>query len=335
MEGDKSNLKSVILNSVKQLSSEPDFFNQLCLTRRSFNKIILCGMGGSALVGDFFDYLKEQKHIPLSLPIPLTTHRSYALPPEADHHSLIICISYSGDTEETISAYNEAKKQNLEVAAITYGGKLADLCKQNNTPWIKIPQDKMPPRFSLGYQLIALTKIFMAYGLLASSAKDEAVLLAENIDPSLVENDARIICTKLAHKVPVIYSSKDNELLAKLWKIQFNENAKVPAFYNSFPELNHNEMVGWTRSLGPFSFLFLQDENDSPEIKKRMQLTTKLLQAKNLPVEFVKVSGLTPLEKLFRSLVFGDWLSYHLALFYGVDPTPVEMVEEFKKLLKN
>ena len=335
MEGDKSNLRLIILNSIKQLASEPDFFNQLCLARRSFDKIILCGMGGSALVGDLFDYLKEQKYLPLSLSIPLITHRSYELPPDVNQHSLIICVSYSGQTEETISAYQSAKKQNLEVAAITYGGKLADFCKQNNTPWIKIPQDKMPPRFSLGYQLIALTKIFMAYGLLASSAKDEAVSLANSIDPSLVENDATTLCSRLVNKIPVIYSSKDNELIARLWKIQFNENAKVPAFYNYFPELNHNEMVGWTRSLGPFSFLFLQDDNDSPEIKKRMQLTAKLLQAKNLPVEFVKISGLTSLEKLFRSLVFGDWLSYHLALFYGIDPYPVEMVEEFKKLLNN
>ena len=193
----------------------------------------------------------------------------------------------------------------------------------------------MPPRFSLGYQLIALTKIFMAYGLLASSAKDEAVLLAGSLDPSLMENDARALCSKLVHKIPVIYSSSGNELIARLWKIQFNENAKVPAFYNSFPELNHNEMVGWTKSLGPFSFLFLQDENDSPEIKKRMQLTAKLLQEKNLSVEFIKINGLTPLEKLFRSLILGDWLSYHLALFYGIDPYPVEMVEEFKKLLNN
>ena len=335
MEGDKSNLRSVILNSARQLASEPDFFNQLCLTRRSFDKIVLCGMGGSALVGDFFDYLKEQKYLPLSLSIPLVTHRSYELPDNVDQRSLIVCVSYSGQTEETISAYQAARKQNLEVAAITYGGKLADLCQKNNTPWIKIPQDRMPPRFSLGYQLIALTKLFMAYGLLASSAKDEAASLSDVIDPAAIEDSARILCSKLSNKIPIIYSSQANELIARLWKIQFNENAKIPAFYNSFPELNHNEMVGWTKSLGPFLFLFLEDENDSPEIIKRMSLTARMIRAKNLPVEFVKIAGSSPLEKLFRSLVFGDWIAYHLALFYGVDPAPVEMVEEFKKLLTN
>ena len=335
MEGDKYNLRSVILGSAKQLASEPDFFNQLCLTRRSFDKIILCGMGGSALAGDFFDYLKGKKYLPLSLSIPLLTHRSYELPTSADQHSLIICVSYSGQTEETISAYQAAKKQNLEVAVITYGGKLAELCKQNSTPWVKVPQDRMPPRFSLGYQLIALAKLFMAYGLLASSAKDEAVLLADSIDPSAIENEAKALCSKFVNKIPIIYSSEDNELMSRLWKIQFNENTKIPAFYNSFPELNHNEMVGWTKSLGPFFFLFLQDDNDSPEIKKRMRLTAQLLRAKNLPLEFIKIDGSTPLENLFRTLIFGDWLSYHLALFYGVDPYPVEMVEEFKKLLNN
>ena len=335
MEGDKSNLRSIILNITKQLASEPIFFNQLCLTRRSFDKIILCGMGGSAFIGDLFEYLKEKKYLPLSLSIPLITHRSYTLPLDADEHSLIICISYSGQTEETLSAYQAAKKQNLEVAAVTYGGKLGDLCKQDNTPWIKIPQDKIPPRFSLGYQLISLIKLFMACGLLASSAKDEVVLLPDIIDPATAENEARTLCSKLANKIPIIYSSKENELLARLWKIQFNENTKIPAFYNSFPELNHNEMVGWTKNLGPFLFLFLQDENDSSEIKKRMRLTAELIKSKNLPVEFIEINGLNYLEKFFRTMVFGSWLSYHLALFYGVDPTPVEMVEEFKKLLNN
>jgi len=143
-----------------------------------------------------------------------------------------------------------------------------------------------------------------------------------------------MLCAKLNHKIPVIYSSQDNRLLAKLWKISLNENAKIPAFFNFFPELNHNEMVGWTKNLGSFHLLFLKDKDDLPRIKKRMEFTADLLKRQNLPLDFVEIEGQNPLEKIFWAVSFGDWLSYHLALFYGVDPTPVTMVEELKKRLK-
>lgn len=335
MEVDKSNLRSVILNFANQLNADPDFFNQLCLTRRPFSKIIICGMGGSALAGNFFQYFEERRFAPLLLPIPLKIHRSYSLPPEADDNSLIICVSYSGDTEETISSYQEAKKQNLETACITYGGQLSQLCQQDKTPWIKLPQTKIPPRFSLGYQLAAFVKLFMAYGLLNSSAKNVIASVPEKINPQEMEGPMKLLCAKIANKIPIIYSSNENRILARLWKIQLNENSKVPAFFNSFPELDHNEVVGWTKHLGPFFFLFLYDEDDLPDIQKRMKITDQLIRGRGLNSEFIKLAGQNPLEKIFYAEILGSWLSYHLAIFYGIDPAPVEMVEELKKLLRD
>ncbi|MBU2037371.1 bifunctional phosphoglucose/phosphomannose isomerase [Patescibacteria group bacterium] len=335
MEADKSNLRNVILNSVKQVDAPLTFFNELRLTRRPINKVLICGMGGSALMGDFLSYFQTTDFAPLSLSVPVLTHRSYNLPANIDQNTLIICISYSGQTEETLSAFNKATESHLEIAGITCGGQLSELFQKYKIPWVKIPQDNIPPRASLGYQLAAIVKILMAYGLLNSSAQNALISLPEKIIPADLENQARIFCVKLNHKTPIIYSSQDNWILARLWKICLNENAKIPAFFNFFPELNHNEMVGWTKSLGPFHLLFMRDKDDLPRIKKRMDLTAELLKNQHLPVDFIEVKGQGALEKIFWATAFGEWLSYHLALFYGIDPTPVEMVEKFKKLLKD
>lgn len=334
MEVDKYNLRAVILNSVKQVSAPLSFFNELNLARRSFNKVLVCGVGGSALMGDFLSFFQATGFAPLSPALPIITHRSYDLPADADQKTLVICVSYSGQTEEALSAFSKAKDANLEVAGITCGGQLAELLQKYKTPWIKIPQDNIPPRTSLGYQLAAMVKLLMAYGLLDLSAQNALHALQEKIIPLNLENQAKILCAKLVHKIPVIYSSQDNRVLARLWKICLNENTKVPAFYNFFPELNHNEMVGWTKNLGSFHLLFLRDKDDLPRIKKRMSLTAELLGKQHLPVDFVDIQGENSLEKIFWALIFGDWLSYHLALFYGIDPTPVDMVENLKQRLK-
>lgn len=332
MEVDKSNLRGIIINSVKQLDSDLEFFNQLEIKRRPFDKIMLCGMGGSALVGDILEYFKMHDYSPLIANLPIQIHRNYDLLSGIEEKTLIICSSYSGDTEETLSAYNRAKQEGLEIAALTSGGKLAEFCRRDKTPWIKIPTT-LQPRLSLGYQLSAVVKIFMAYGLLAAASGNALTDLSKKIIPSQLELEAKTFCPKLSHKIPIIYASDKNYALARIWKIKFNENTKIPAFWNVFPELNHNEMVGWTNTFGPFHFFFLQDDTDLPQIHKRMKLTAELLKQRDFSVDLIRLSGADVLEKLFWGMVFGDWISYHLALFYGTDPNPVEMVEEFKKKL--
>lgn len=334
MEVDKSNLREVILNSVRQINAPLVFFNELRLTRRPFNKILICGMGGSALMDDFFSYFQSSGFKPLSPKIPILTHRSYGLPADADQNTLILCISYSGQTEEVLSAFDKAQEAGFEIAGITCGGELGELFQKFKTPWVKIPRDDIPPRTSLGYQLAAMVKILLAYGLLSSDAQHAITPLPEKVIPANLENQAKMLCAKLDHKIPIVYASQNNRVLARLWKIKLNENAKIPAFYNSLPELNHNEMVGWTKNLGSFSIIFLRDKDDLPRIKKRMEVTADLLRAQHMPIDFVDIAGDNPPEKIFWASVFSDWLSYHLALFYGTDPTPVAMVEEMKKRLK-
>ncbi len=147
----------------------------------------------------------------------------------------------------------------------------------------------------------------------------------------MLEKRGRVLGRKLAGRIPVVYSSSGWWQVARIWKIKFNENSKTPSFWNVFPELNHNEMIGFTNPLAPFSFIFLQDPADHARVKKRMGVMRGLMERKGLPVHEVEMTGRSVLEKMFSTLVLGDWASYHAALESGADPVPVEMVEEFKK----
>jgi glucose/mannose-6-phosphate isomerase len=192
----------------------------------------------------------------------------------------------------------------------------------------------MPPRYSTGYQLRALIKILMAYGILANPPYAEFKALAEKIDPKALENEAKMKAMKLLHKIPIIYASGENRILAYLWKIDFNENSKVPSFYNFFPELNHNEINGWKENAGAFYFLMLQDPEDHPQITKRMEITAQIMKESGMSGETIKIQGANALEKLFWASIYGHWLAYHLALIRGVDPYSVPVVEDLKRRLK-
>ena len=151
-----------------------------------------------------------------------------------------------------------------------------------------------------------------------------------------LEKEGKVLAEKLVKKVPIIYASRQYQALAEIWKIRFNENSKIPAFYNYFPELNHNELVGFSeveKVDAKFYAIFLQDQTDHPRIAKRMELTAETLQSKNIPVSIIASTKGSETSKIFSSLMLSDWTSYHLALLNDVDPTPVAMIEDFKKRL--
>jgi len=150
---------------------------------------------------------------------------------------------------------------------------------------------------------------------------------------SCKEETGRTIAQKLTGKTPIIYSSAKFAALALIWKIKINENAKTPAFYNFYPELNHNEMVGWTLPQGKFHIITLLDPNDHPQNIKRMKITAELLKKKGTKTTLVEMEKSFVLNTIFNTLLLGDWVSYHLALEYGQDPTPVDIVEDLKKKL--
>lgn len=325
--------KQIIIDFPKQFRFNPDIHNHLFLRHKNFNQVLVCGMGGSALLGEIFYYFKLHKFRLFSLNIPIFTHRSYGLPPDIDENTLIICVSYSGNTEETMSAYQEAKEKSLEIAGITCGGELKKLLEENKRPWIEILDKQIPPRMSLGYQMLALVRIFIAYGLLSADALHLLNDFAVKMKPSAMEETAKLLAEKIGDKIPIIYASEENKNLARLWKIKFNENAKIPSFFNVFPELNHNEMNGWLKYADRFHFIFLSDEDDFPRIQKRFNATKLIIEELGGQVENLTIQGETPLEKMIWSWLFSDWLSYYLAVNHQTDPIPVELVEKFKKEL--
>ncbi len=321
---------------------------------RKFGKFIVAGMGGSHLAADLLKIWNPK--------IDLIVHSDYGLPALAQgelKQRFIIAVSYSGNTEEIIDSYQKAKENGLEVGAISIGGKLLEFAKNNGAPYIKIPDTGIQPRSAVGFMFKALLKMMGE-----EKALREAGILGKSLHPEDYEDAGKILAQRIKGFVPIIYSSGKNAAIASNWKVRFNETAKIPAFYNVFPELNHNEMTGFdpVRSRSPketadalahrtsngadikearkklnelFFFIILKDPDDPPKIKKRMETTQRIYRQKGLAVETVEISGKTVFQKIFSSLAIADWAAYYTGEGYGVETEQVPMVEEFKGLLQN
>lgn len=320
-------MKEAILAFNEQLKYEPVIENQDKLIVK--NKLIVCGMGGSHLAADILQGISPRLH--------LVIHEDYGLPQvsasEYDE-SMVIISSYSGNTEEVVDAYNKAKELKLSLIVISVGGKLIDLAKSDNLPYIQIPETGIQPRSALGYNLLSFLK---AIG--EDEYCHELNQLANTLRPADLEIRGEELAKNLKDKVPVIYSSRRNYSVAYNWKIKFNETGKIPAFYNVLPELNHNEMTGFdvkdsSKHLSEsFHFIFIKDDEDDARLLKRFDVLEKLYNDRELPVTVIELKGATRLEKIFNSLLLADWTAVHTAELYDLESEQVPMVEEFKKLI--
>jgi len=320
-------MEEAIKNFPKQFLYEPIVENTDKFKKPE--RLIIAGMGGSALPGELLKALH-----PL---IEITLQRDYDLPhlsPEALKKSTVIANSYSGNTEETIDALEKALAEKLTAVVVATGGKLLEKAEELSIPYIQIPDTGIQPRMALGFSIRALLKICGDEKLLKETGE-----LATLLNPESLMEDGAALAKTLHGRMPIIYASTENKAIAHNWKIKFNETGKIPAFYNVFPELNHNEMTGFdmkdsTQKLGDsFHFLFLEDDTDNSRVKRRMEITEKLLRDRNLPVTTIRLEGDSPLQKIFASLILADWTALHTAKLYGVEPEHVPMVEEFKKAI--
>ena len=332
---DKSNMRQMILDFPKQFPEGIKCAKHICLDNnllwQRVENIIICGMGGSGLPGDILVTLQ---------PLDIFAYKDYGLPLQAGNESLIICISYSGNTEEVISSFQEAIKRRLPLISITRGGKLAKLSKQHNVPLAKIPPPYIPPRLALGYQFGALIKALSNLNLVPEKLIQETIQLSKILAPEKLEAKAKKLAQKVFKKIPIIYSSRKFKEVGMIWKNSLNETAKILAICNYFPELNHNETVGFWKinerqiSNKKLYIIILRDvEGSQPRLLRQMEIAKKLIEKEGVKVEFVDIEGKNMLEKIFSSVILGYWLSYYLAILYGVDPTPVETIIDFKKKL--
>ncbi|OGY57274.1 MAG: hypothetical protein A2Y84_00930 [Candidatus Colwellbacteria bacterium RBG_13_48_8] len=317
-----------IKNFPKQFAYQPQVENVVGPLAK-FNKFVLVGMGGSGLVGDAILYLRPE--------LDLVTHKDYGLPKGIDLRSrLMIFVSHSGNTEEVLDAFNCALKAGHHLAVVATGGQLLKKAKEIGVLYTELPRANVQPRMALGWQLRAVLKLMGEEDLLAESAK-----LARKLKPRAMETEGRKLAGGLAGKLPLIYSSSDNYALAHNWKVRINETAKIPAFFNTLPEFNHNEMAGfdskpsvWGSSFSP-QLILLKDPADSPRIKKRMKIMQQILSRRGLPIVAIKLKGETRIEKFFQSMLLADWFAYYLARQYGNNPDKALLIESFKKLLKD
>src|SRR3989344_3933394 len=320
-------MRDAILNFPKQFEYEPVIENADKF--KPGKKFVVCGMGGSHLAADILKTVRPE--------IDITIHSDYGFPPMSKselQRSLMILSSYSGNTEEPVDSFQRAHEQKLPMLAIATGGKLVELARASDVPYILLPNTGIQPRSALGISFLA-----MLLGMGEHDLLKEARVLAQKLSPEAQEHAGKALAEKLRGRMPVIYSSTRNLSLAYNWKIKLNETGKTPAFYNVLPELNHNEMTGFdeapaTRSLSEkFHFIFLKDPADDPRIQKRMQVLEKLYEDRGLPVEIVPLPG-DGLQKVFGNLLLADWFALYTAENYGVESEQVPMVEEFKKLIK-
>lgn len=330
---DKSNFRQFILDTPAQFEVGMKLAKNVKLDG-NFSSVTVSGMGGSALPVNLLQtYINGTEPKPLNIYI----NRYYSLPAHAKQpDSLNFISSYSGTTEEVISSLEEAHSLSLPFIGFSSGGNVEELCKKYGMPHVRlpIPYPNYQPRMGTGYFFGAMFQVLVNQGL-TSDRSNDLVSKAEKFNDfmSSYEEEGKDLAKKLKGKTPVIYVSSNFASVAMVWKIKLNENAKTPAFWNYFPELNHNEMVGFTNPQAKFFIMMLKDKNDDPRNLKRYDVTAKLLAEKGIESKIIDMDGSDVFSKMFLSISLSDWTSYYLALEYNQDPTPVNMVEQLKKIL--
>ena len=315
-------IPKIIFDFPKQFKSGLELSKGIKI-KGKFENIIVSGMGGSAWPAEILFAWADPS-------IPFYINRTYNLPLWASKKTLNIFISYSGNTEECLCSYQQALKKNLPIVSISSGGKLKEISQKNNTLFIEIPAGFVP-RMATGYIFTSLYFVLFNTGLIKNKLS-ELLEMADSLNPANYEKQGKELAEKIKRKVPLIYTSDRLKVIGYIWKIKLNENVKIPAFCNYFPELNHNEMSVF-ESLDNFYVLILKISEER-KILKRMGLTAGLLKSKNIPNEIIEIKGKTLLEKMFSAIILADWVSYYLSLEHKVDFLSTKTQEEFKKKMQ-
>ncbi|PKM82308.1 MAG: bifunctional phosphoglucose/phosphomannose isomerase [Firmicutes bacterium HGW-Firmicutes-14] len=305
----------------------------------SVSNIVVTGLGGSAIGGDFLRLLAGDR-----TDVPVIVNRDYVLPKFVNNRTLLFAVSYSGNTEETLSAYSQAREKGTKIVALTNGGKLRDMAERDGVPVIIVPAG-ISPRAATGYLLVPALAVLESLGLIGDLSAEMADMTAvlrkqrEQFKPETgtANNPAKQAARRFFGKIPVIWAAAGNtEVVATRWKGQINENAKAPAYWNVFPELNHNEIVGFevpVEMLRQLEIVILRDEHDHPRVQKRMEISKDIIKDTVSGVTEVWSSGGGHLSRLFSLTYMGDWVSVYLAALSGIDPTPVKKIDYLKNKL--
>jgi glucose/mannose-6-phosphate isomerase len=265
------------------------------------------------------------------------------LPQYVDYNTLVVASSYSGNTEETLAGLDQARQKNAQVAIIAAGGTLKETADQNDIASVALPAD-LQPRMAVIYNLRALLAILAHFGVVNydrfGEIADAADWLGEQTkqwtpDITIDKNVAKQLALMAVGKTPIFYGGPLMASVAYKWKISWNENAKNVAFWNEYPEFNHNEFIGWTSHPveKPFAVFDLVSSLENPRILRRFEISDRLLSGKRPKATVVDIQGKTAIQQLLWGSILADFVSIYVAILNGVDPTPVALIEKFKKEL--
>jgi len=335
-EIDKNNMLDDLVNTPDYCRDAIKRAKQLTVpTNFNPKNIVVVGMGGSAIGGELLrDWLQD------TLPISIHICRDYTLPAYVNKETLVITNSYSGNTEETLTAFLSANKKKCTVIAITSGGQLAEFCKKLHIPYVMIPSG-LQPRVAVPYLFFPLPVILEKMGILSNVEDElkEAIDVIETVskenrfDVPSKSNEAKTVAEKILNTIPVVYGFRQYNSVAHRLKAQFNENSKVPSKSESFPELNHNETVGYDAPktlTKKVSIIVIRDPDEPVEIKNRIETTIELVFKKAKTLTEITAKGQNKLAKMFSVLCLGDYVSVYLAILQNKDPSPVKIIDKVK-----
>lgn len=325
---DKSDLKKQYTSLFEDIKHAYQLGDGLTLPQQqtTFDHIIILGMGGSSISGAFLEtYFQATGN-----KTPIHTVQSYDIPSYATENTLFIGISYSGNTEETVSAYRQALKVSKHCYAITTGGKLEEVCQIGRHPYLKIPKGYQPRTAALSYLFFPVVRILERLNSIAPQAETISRML-KSIQKTDFASIGMQLSEKIMYSIPLMYASEKYWPVAYRMKTQINEHAKLHAFWHRYSELNHNELCGYTNVLATYHVVAFRFDDDHRRVQKRMDITKDLCKKAGVSTTEIKLSGESYLTKLFSAVLIGDYTAYYLALRYKTDPSPVNLIEDFKK----
>ena len=310
------------------------------LKAKNIRSVVLSGLGGSAIGGDILRTMVWK-----SADFSMTVNRHYELPGWVGKDSLVVCSSYSGNTEETLSVFRQALAKKVPILVISSGGELLSQARKKKLPYCEVPGG-LPPRAALGYSFVTLLTALECLKFLPSHEADFQETLGLLVEMSQrygmmvpsKKNYAKQLAQFLHGRLPLLYAGQDHlDSVAVRWKCQFNENSKLVAIANVVPEMNHNEVLGFSYpealSNKMAVILLRHPQADHPQIRRRFEILKGILKSKTAGVREVKAEGKSLLAQMMSAIYLGDFVSVYLAYLRGIDPTPIDLIDQFKKQL--
>jgi glucose/mannose-6-phosphate isomerase len=337
-EIDRSDMLSFCVEAAVHYREAAKTAEKISLRYSNPENIVVAGMGGSAVGGELLkDWVRDKAQVPIEV------SRDYVLPAYANEKSLVLVVSYSGETEESLSAFLDAVKRNCMVFCVSSGGSLLEFAEKLGVPYLRVPSG-MPPRAALPYLFVPLLKALEKVGVVSGVSEElsEVITLLAQIggenapEKPAKDNFAKRLALGINDSVPVVYGFGVFRGVAQRFKQQFNENSKVPSKWEFFSELNHNEIVGWEKAgqlVKCFSTIFIRDASESDVIRRRIETTKTLLPVGSKVFE-VWSRGKSALARMLSTVCVGDFTSVYLAILRNVDPTPVESINVLKQKMK-